>query len=90
MSRFQQLPRPIDLPEGTAAIVKVQQPPEGRGDHLHWIIFAKGIRHFRLYRREHLPEWVIEAIGDRRKAYFHAEVCVGEWRFLAVSEDQPW
>jgi hypothetical protein len=70
MSRFQQLPSPVDLPEGTAAIVKVQQPPGGRGDHLHWIIFAEGLRHFRLYRRERLPEWVIEAMGHRQKRIF--------------------
>lgn len=90
MGKARELPPPADLPEGTKTIVKVQRPPDGRGDDLHWMVFARGPKHVRLCRSKQLPLWLLETVGSRRKAYFNAEVRNGVWVFLSVAQDQTW
>jgi hypothetical protein len=90
MKRIRDLPLPVDLPPGTKAIAKVQRPPDGRGEDLHWMAFARGPKHLRLYKRDTLPTWLVEAIGPRSKAYFHAKIHDGEWVFLSIADGQSW
>jgi hypothetical protein len=84
------LEEPEDLPEGSRAIVKVQNPSYSRGRRLSVVVFAEGLRHFRRYSSEMLPSWVHEVMNGRVKAYFLAEVRNGEWSFLGIAEDQAW
>lgn len=78
---------PIDLPEGTQTIVKVQKPTVPHGT---WLVFAQGLKHSRMYKVEQLPVLVVEAMGDRRKRYFNAEISRGEWWFRSLAGDQSW
>ena len=88
--RGTELDDPVDLPEGTCAVVKVQKPPAGRGVGLHWLVFAQGLRHVRLYSENQLPDWLVATMFERKKAYFVAEIQNGEWLITQIIEDQPW
>jgi hypothetical protein len=64
MSDDRELEPPVDFPNGTTAIVKVQRPPDNRGENLSWIVFSQGLRHFRTYKEDQMPIWLVENVDQ--------------------------
>jgi hypothetical protein len=85
-----EIPPHTNLPDGTRTVVKVQRPPQDRGDHLRWMVFAHGLRHVRLYLAGQLPEFVTRDLVEDRKGYFLGEVKNGEWVLSKRVPDEDW
>lgn len=83
---------PLDLPEGTLSVVKVQRPPNGRDEHASWLLFARGLKHFRRVTIADLPASVVEPLllEGAHKAYFRAQVRAGTWHFIQQVLDEDW
>jgi hypothetical protein len=83
-----ELPTPLDLPEGTEVIVKVQWPFEKKGARV--MVYAKDMRHIRLIQAEDLPSWLYGQFNPGHMVYAWAVVKNQEWEFVMSAPTQDW